>query len=378
MSAVNEGDTKIPFAGGVKTARIAAFSRSERRNHHYNLSESHRNQFNNVNIRRLNQVPGSKRHHRARRSLDEGHFPAVSSPVKVRMSFTPEKYRETEGGHEKEGEPGEVRSEEGEKTQEDTGKTGGGAEECPLTHPDFGPVGEIDHFVGRCYCHLCTCQLHLCPNDFKKARFGQTIGSTVYREAYKPVQGGEPAKVINVQPAYAANTQPMDLMTTTQRDFQPFEVTSSPRSKPSTAPNSLKFTFRSSYQAEFPNWGSGDAVAEKRPHYPHRGNEVRMELRTTYGQSYRLPPVKTTETASKMNSTATSFSVSSEFYGETTSQKEYRSPNKHHFARLEPRPIEAPVLPESPGKVHFKTMYQTDFKGTQQAYRRPNRVSSVS
>ena len=386
MLAVNEVDATLPkptFPGAKASPPASAYSLTGRRNQHYNLSESHRNQFNNVNIRRLQQGAPKTRHHRARRSMDEGDFTAVASPLKARLSLSPEKssgglLQGTDTKIERDNE--EITATEPEvQTEGKAEELPLDAQECPLSHADFGPVGEIDHYVGRCYCHFCTCSLHICPNAYKRARLGQTLGSTSYREAFRSQQGGEPAKPINVQPPYIANSQPMDLMTTSQRDYPPFTITSSPHSKPSTAPNSLKFSFRSSYQAEFPNWGSKDGFAEKRPQYPYRGHEVKMDLRTTYAQTYKLPPVKA-ETSNRMNSTSTSFSVSagSEFYGETTAQKEYRSPDKHHFAKLEPRRVEAPLLPESPAKVHFKTMYQSEYKGAQQAYRRPNRVSSVS
>lgn len=318
--------------------------------------------------------------------MDQGQLNSLDSPLKARLSLSPEKIsgvlvpaadaRQDQGHSEiAVTEPiAQTEPKSGEQFPEPSEGL-----ECPLAHPDFGPVGEIDHYVGRCYCHFCTCSMHICPNAYKRARLTQTLGSTSYREAFRSLQGGEPAKQINVQPPYVPNAQPMDFLTTTQRDYQPFTITSSPHSKPSTAPNSLKFSFRSSYQAEFPNWGSSDSQAERRPQYPFRGHEVKMDLRTTYAQTYKLPPVKA-DAPSKLNSTSTSFSVSAstEFYGETTSQKEYRSPEKHHFAKLEPRRVEAALLQESPGKLHFKTMYQSEYKGVQQTFRRPNRVSSVS
>lgn len=387
MSAVNEVDAspvKAAYAGFKTSPPASAYSRTGRRNHHYNLSEAHKNQFANVNIRRLQQGAPRTRHHRARRSMDQGQL-TFDSPLKARLSLSLEKSSEVLApGADTRQDPVNSDIAATEPTAQVEPKPEGHfpepleAQECPLAHPDFGPMGEIDHYVGRCYCHFCTCSLHICPNAYKRARLTQTLGASSYREAFRSLQGGEPAKQINVQPPYTANVQPMDFMTTTQRDYQPFTITSSPHSKPSTAPNSLKFTFRSSYQAEFPNWGSGDSQAEKRPQYPYRGDEVKMDLRTTYAQTYKLPPVKAE--INKLNSTSTSFSVSagSEFYGETTSQKEYRSPEKHHFAKLEPRRVEAALLQESPGKLHFKTMYQTQYKGAQQVYRRPNRVSSVS
>ena len=30
------------------------------------------------------------------------------------------------------------------------------------------PMGEMNHGIGLCYCHLCTCGEHKCPGDYNK------------------------------------------------------------------------------------------------------------------------------------------------------------------------------------------------------------------
>ena len=38
--------------------------------------------------------------------------------------------------------------------------------ECKLL--EAPPVGEMNHSLGLCYCHLCSCGEHICPGDAHK------------------------------------------------------------------------------------------------------------------------------------------------------------------------------------------------------------------
>lgn len=254
------------------------------------------------------------------------------------------------------------------------------ASECPLSDPHFPPIGEIDHKVGRCYCYLCTCGSHLCPMAFQQARFSQNLSTSCYRAEYRKKETTGNTLQFLLKPAYVPNALPIDLMTTKQRDFRPFTIESPKHSKPSTAPNPLKFSFRSSYQSEFPNWGPSTVPEERRPNLPYRGAEVKMDLKTTYGKDFTAH--KTTEdTMSRFGSTAGSTvfvyptAAKVEFCGETTTGKEYRSPRRIDKVKVERRPVEQHALSESPRKIHFQSKYQREFGGQQLQYRLPPRAN---
>ena len=95
-------------------------TRREKR-HHYNLSDTHRNQFLNVNLRSLQ---------RPNQSFQESPPRTRESPP-FRLSLPADPLL--------------------------------GTIQCPLNSPDFPPVSDSDHQSGRCYCYLCTCEEHLCP-----------------------------------------------------------------------------------------------------------------------------------------------------------------------------------------------------------------------
>ena len=35
---------------------------------------------------------------------------------------------------------------------------------------EMPPIGEMNHNLGNCYCHLCTCGKHICPGDNLKTQ----------------------------------------------------------------------------------------------------------------------------------------------------------------------------------------------------------------
>lgn len=100
--------------------------------HHYNLSDAHRNQYHNVNLRCL-QRPNQSFRESPPRTRES---PLPSPPLRLSLPADPLL----------------------------------GTIQCPLNSPDFPPVSESDHLLSRCYCYLCTCEEHFCPNKKRHRR----------------------------------------------------------------------------------------------------------------------------------------------------------------------------------------------------------------
>ena len=362
----------------VKHDWTSVSSTSSRRSAHY----SHRGDLRTASSGRREGKSGL-RIFTPRGSLGEIDQSSALSPIKPRQSLSPKKPVHSQfldrpqvdsqasipNGKETEVKPGE-----GDQMR---------PLDCPLNAEHFPPIGEIDHKVGRCYCYLCTCGIHICPMAYQRARLNQTFTATSYRSDYRKKECSEPAQKYVLKPMYVPNSQPIDLLTTSQRDFQPFTVSSPLRTKPSTAPNPLKFNFRSSYQAEFPNWGANSPPGERRPVLPYRGGEVKMDLKTTYSKEFTARK-RTEDPVSHLGSTTGStvfaypLSTKVEFYGETTARKAFRSPKRLYVSKQEKPTSEQHALSESPKKIHFQTKYQSDFQGLQQAFRPPPRANYLA
>ena len=48
------------------------------------------------------------------------------------------------------------------------------------------PVSEVNHSIGACYCHLCTCGEHLCPGDkLKTSKYLPSSLKSIYKQDYQ-------------------------------------------------------------------------------------------------------------------------------------------------------------------------------------------------
>lgn len=175
-----------------RAPRLLRSVRASAREHHCNFSTARRNQYLNVNLRDLNKP----------------------ADVKVMKESSPERQRKAR------------------EARTDTLKWPAiedpllGKIECPLNSPDFPPVSEKDHLVGRCYCYLCSCAAHLCPGDRKPMRRG-TASS---RDSSPRVE----RKSLGL-----ASSQAVEFLSTRQRDFFTFTVTAN-FTKPLTAPSTIR------------------------------------------------------------------------------------------------------------------------------------------
>lgn len=173
--------------------------------------------------------------------------------------------------------------------------------------------------------------------------------------------------------SFAANRLPMDLQTVHMRDFQPYKIEPTQVSSDLSTSASVAFISRSSYQAMYPNWGPADVVRVKRTGLPYRGDSVKLDLKTTYGENYTLSKsALAMKEAPKppLNRTGTVLKTGPEFYGQTTSMTSFRPFTPDQMAVRATRPVEKPALLTSPLK-HFKTTYGVDFVAKKPPVRPP-------
>jgi len=286
---------------------------------------------------------------------------------------------------------------------------------CPLNNPDLPPVGEVEHLVERCYCFLCNCGKHVCPGaSRRKTEFVKSMYATNYHIEYYR-KHGDPGKPLSLT-AYSSNRLPMDLQTMKQRDFQPYKIEPAGEPQPRLPPHSVQFVSRSSYQANYPNWGPNEVIRVNRPWLPYRGDQVRLDPKTTYSESFgKANPAlagsdawtsgladlgRSKETSGSpmkegrdgpaqegrdgllgsaldlkggnpgtgsgplmnrnLRKTGGPMGTGNEFYGQTTTSRTFRPFNRKQVAAKEPRPNENFVPLQSPNS-YLRTTYRTDY-----------------
>ena len=237
-------------------------------------------------------------------------------------------------------------------------------ENCPMNNHNLPPVGVMEHFVARCYCFLCTCGKHVCPAAARKrTEIVKSMYATNYKVEYYRKHGA-PSQPLRLED-YRGNGLPMDLQTIKQRDFLPYKIQPEKSFKPKSAAQTVQFVCRSSYQANFPNWGPNEVIRVKPFWLPYRGDQVKMEPKTTYNTDFCLP-LKTSDTfeqfvKSSRSSLATSgpMAAGSDFYGQTTNMRSFKPVKRGVLPTLENRRDDYMAV-ESP-KGHFNTTYRADF-----------------
>lgn len=76
------------------------------------------------------------------------------------------------------------------------------------------------------------------------------------------------------------NTQPIDFLTTKNKDFQPWRLEKNPGSGLSSNARTTYgqgFVGRSSNAKDFPNWGPVEVLHMKHLHLPYRGQQVKLD-----------------------------------------------------------------------------------------------------
>jgi hypothetical protein len=248
--------------------------------------------------------------------------------------------------------------------------------DCVLSDPDLPLVSEIDHKIGKCYCHLCDCGKHICPS-VNKMRFTYNKGNflTSYKVQYDPREV-DPSlnspifhRKLQTQGSPRRSDVKMDLTTTKQQDFQLPSSVDQPKPayySQATTTRDLKFTGRSAYQVNFPNWGPNEIERMRHASLPYRGHEIKFNPSTTYGSEFRTgslskeepPRRKTTGGIDLMSKSP--ISPSKNFFAQTTTGSTYRD---HTSKRLPTRKmiINEEYTPVVHSPSHFDTIYRNQF-----------------
>jgi hypothetical protein len=254
--------------------------------------------------------------------------------------------------------------------------------DCLLSDPELPLLSEIDHKIGKCYCHLCECGKHICPS-VNKIRFTYNKGNflTSYKMQYDP-RDVDPTlnspifrRKLQTQGSTRRTDVKMDLTTTKQQDFQLPSSVDQPKPafySQATTTRDLKFTGRSAYQVNFPNWGPNEIERMRHASLPYRGDEIKFNPRTTYGSEFRrgslsreVPPRrKTTGGIDPMLKSP--ISPSKNFFAQTTTGSTYRD---HTSTRLPTRKmiINEEYSPVVHSPSHFDTIYRNQFNTLQKS-----------
>lgn len=160
---------------------------------------------------------------------------------------------------------------------------------------------------------------------------------------------------------YAPNLFKMDLETTNQREYRPFAVESKSNEAQRIETSALHFTARSSYAAEYPNWGAVDAVREHSPKYPVRGSEVRFQGASTYQRNFSRPESAVSARTRSSQSRSTLLFSGYETVDQSTAQRAYIPPSSIHMSTTVHRPKEE-YLQVAASPYHFTSKSRTDFK----------------
>lgn len=163
--------------------------------------------------------------------------------------------------------------------------------QCPLNDLDLPPISEVDHIAEQCLCHMCTCNLHICPADkFKQLRSPESMYSSNYKTHYHKHRKSF-ANLQITRSFYRANNQPMDFTTTNAMDFQPYAISMTrPISQASGFSKATVGTYQTSYAQEYPNWGPAYSYHERQYHAPYRGDMVSSARQlSTYSDQFQKP-----------------------------------------------------------------------------------------
>mmetsp|Transcript_5398 Transcript_5398/g.9982 ORF Transcript_5398/g.9982 Transcript_5398/m.9982 type:complete len:191 (-) Transcript_5398:25-597(-) len=164
---------------------------------------------------------------------------------------------------------------------------------------------------------------------------------------------------------YRSKILKMDLTTTKAHDYQAHNVSPTKPDKYKPPEYSVKFTGKSRYQADFPNWGPYEVLYMKHFNVPTRTDMLKVNSQTTYSTNFKpTHPEPLSEEVQKQKYErlykSSPLSSTDRFYSETTAKKFYIDPRKSNIKSQIMRMREDP-LHFGVHDTHFKTLYKTDF-----------------
>ncbi|CAG9320839.1 unnamed protein product [Blepharisma stoltei] len=242
---------------------------------------------------------------------------------------------------------------------------------CALDDPKLPPVNEMEHTVGQCYCYLCTCGKHKCPGEYKpNTKFAMAQFSTNYKiEYYKKKR----FPIVNLvsNPSYSPNKFPFENITIKRQDYKPHQIEPQKKlEKEGSKDQKLKFAGRSTYDADYLNWGPAFIEKSYQQSLPYRPKEVKMNIKSSYIEEFsKKLPLENKEANAFSKSLALNnwkssdvFPPNSIFIGESSTKKDFGS------YKIDKRPTKEKgkmdeVVPKQSWMGQYSTTYNDSFTG---------------
>lgn len=246
--------------------------------------------------------------------------------------------------------------------------------QCPLSDPELGIISENDHRVGICLCQFCTCSKHICPSSKLRDAYPRSFYQTKYKLDYKPQEPNQPLR--KEQKRYTPNNQPMDLRTTHQIDYKPYQLQVKRSSSARSITPTLKFCNSTTYKKEFPNWGPHDVDYYKQFQPPLRSTELPFQGHSTYRNSFKnfdsdkLELYKTDIRNLSACGSRISLGPKDVKYDETTNRREYQDYSSTNLT-TRVRPKTSPAEPLNVAKIHFTTSNQSTYRDSTPNFKDP-------
>jgi hypothetical protein len=246
---------------------------------------------------------------------------------------------------------------------------------CALNEVDIPLVGEVDHSINKCFCYLCSCGKHICPGDYRTRHAGVKLSmASTYKKNFnrrvKNLSPLDPDQLNRLRTRNGVRGSPrMDLVTINKQDFVKFdavEIPKAPLYSQAKTTYDIPFLGRSNYQANFPNWGPTGVPKARHASLPYRGDEIHMDIGTTYTNQYKRHEIAREENelkkkiVSALNSGSLSpINTNLKFFSEATSHKDYKA-----YKKLIPTQImntSSNYSPSVHSPSHFNTLYRESY-----------------
>jgi hypothetical protein len=164
---------------------------------------------------------------------------------------------------------------------------------------------------------------------------------------------------------YRSKILKMDLLTTKAQDFTPHKLNPTRPDKYRPPEHNMRFTAKTHYQADYPNWGPYEVLYMKHFNVPTRSDMLKTNSQTTYRTNFKpghLEPVSEEMLRQKYDRLYKSkpMATTDVFYGETTARKYFIDPRKSNI-RSQLMQIRQDPLQFAVHDCHFKSSYETDF-----------------
>lgn len=238
---------------------------------------------------------------------------------------------------------------------------------CELDRSDIPPICDNEHRTGDCYCYLCTCGKHQCPNDYqRKVPICKSQFSTHYKQNYKK----QTSKIVIQKPIpeFKPAHFPLDSLTTTKKDFSAPEMQKTEPYTPTKTNDytSLKFIGKTNYSSHYPVWKELFSEKTYCMENPRQLYDSKFANGSSYQENYRdhcsMVFSENNNFAKKMKEKARGsfgiISASSDFLGKSTQKSDYLRSNTEKPALAQGKTT---TLRQGTWQGNFQTTYSGSF-----------------